>query len=54
MENKAIVFIDSEIKKENHKIIDLGAVNESGNFIQQIYLLLLNFFRVILIFAGIT
>ena len=30
MENKAIVFIDSEIKKENHKIIDLGAVNESG------------------------
>ena len=30
MENKAIVFIDSEIKKENQKIIDLGAVNESG------------------------
>ena len=30
MENKAIVFIDSEVKTENHKITDLGAVNESG------------------------
>lgn len=30
MENKAIVFIDSEVKKENHKITDLGAVNEAG------------------------
>ena len=30
MENKAIVFIDSEVKKENNKITDLGAVNEAG------------------------
>ena len=30
MENKAIVFIDSEVKKENHLITDLGAVNEAG------------------------
>lgn len=30
MENKAVVFIDCEVKKENQKITDFGAVNEAG------------------------
>ena len=33
MEEKRIIFIDSEISLRNHKIDDLGAIKENGDIL---------------------
>lgn len=54
MENKAIVFIDSEVKKKIIKLrILVQSMNRGNNFIQRICLLLLNFYKGILTSADI-